>query len=56
MIATDVVMQFSTSLELESDNVCLYVCLSVRKLWGSLQSPKWLDLAEFGTLVPWVNT
>jgi len=27
---------FSTSVELESDNVCP----SVRKLWGSLQSPK----------------
>ena len=35
---------FSTSVELESDNVCMSVCMSVRKLWGSLQ--KWSNLAE----------
>ena len=42
-------MQFSTSVELESDNVCVCVCLSVclsQKLWAAWRLQKWSDLAE----------
>ena len=29
---------FSTSVELETDNVCLAVCVSITKLWGTTKS------------------
>ena len=29
-------LQFSTSVELESQNVCMSVCMYVRELWGSV--------------------
>ena len=48
---------FSTSVELESDNVCLCICLSVcpktlGRAGGFKNGSIWL---KFGTLIPWVN-
>ena len=36
---------FSTSVELESDNVCMYVCLS-GNFGAAWRLQKWFDLAE----------
>ena len=43
-------MFFSTSVELETDNVCLSVCVFVTKLWGtrkSCQDIRYLNLWVF---------
>ena len=34
------IFKFSTSVELESDNVCLCICVYVPKLWGALETSK----------------